>query len=81
MTSKLKNIKAPPSKKVWSIEVLSSVVQSEDPGKVSNTVAAHLNIKISDKQMLLETKDINKLALNMISLLEINSAGETTNLN
>jgi len=34
-----------------------------------------------EKQMLLETKDINKLALNMISLLEINSAGETTNLN
>ncbi len=34
-----------------------------------------------EKQMLLETKNINKLALNMISLLEINSAGETKNLN
>tara|TARA_B100000686_G_scaffold338737_1_gene411701 strand:- start:4160 stop:4783 length:624 start_codon:yes stop_codon:yes gene_type:complete len=34
-----------------------------------------------EKQMLLETKDINKLALNMVSLLEINSAGETKNLN
>ena len=34
-----------------------------------------------EKQMLIETKNINDLASNMMSLLEINSAGETKNLN
>ena len=34
-----------------------------------------------EKQMLLETHDINKLATNMISLFEINSAGETNKIN
>merc|ERR1712070_537375 len=53
-----------------SKDVLSSVVQSEDPSKVSNTVAAHLNIKISDKQMLLETENIDTRLEKILELLE-----------
>jgi len=34
-----------------------------------------------EKQMLLETHDINKLAINMTSLFEINSAGDTSKIN
>ncbi len=53
-----------------SKDVLSSVVQSEDPAKVSNTVAAHLNIKISDKQMLLETEATDSRLEKILELLE-----------
>ena len=53
-----------------SKDVLASVVQSEDPAKVSNTVAAHLNIKISDKQMLLETDATDSRLEKILELLE-----------
>src|SRR6201984_1951275 len=36
-------------------EVLVSINQIEDPGKLADTVAAHLSLKISEKQELLET--------------------------
>ncbi|HET6468160.1 MAG TPA: endopeptidase La [Geminicoccaceae bacterium] len=42
------NKKVPP-------EVLVSLSQIEDPGKLADTVAAHLSLKISEKQELLET--------------------------
>src|SRR5215212_10571917 len=42
------NKKVPP-------EVLVSISQIEDPAKLADTVAAHLSLKISDKQELLET--------------------------
>ncbi len=45
------------NKKVPS-EVLISVNQIEDPGKLADTVAQHLSLKISDKQELLETEDV-----------------------
>ena len=53
-----------------SKDVLTSVIQSDDPSKVSNTVAAHLNIKISDKQMLLETDTIDVRLEKILELLE-----------
>ena len=53
-----------------SKDVLTSVIQSDDPSKVSNTVAAHLNIKISDKQMLLETDSIDARLEKILELLE-----------
>ncbi len=53
-----------------SREILSSVSQIEDPVKLSNTVAAHLNIKIADKQKLLETSSIKKRLEKIFSLLE-----------
>ena len=44
-----------------SKEVTTSVSQIEDPIKLSNTVAAHLSIKISEKQELIrDRKNRNK---------------------
>ena len=37
-------------------EVLVSLNQIEDPGKLADTVASHLALKISEKQELLETE-------------------------
>lgn len=53
-----------------SKDVLTSVIQSDDPSKVSNTVAAHLNIKITDKQMLLESETTDIRLEKILELLE-----------
>ncbi len=53
-----------------SKDVLTSVIQTDDPSKVSNTVAAHLNIKIADKQMLLETDTTDNRLEKILELLE-----------
>ena len=45
------------------------------------SLAQNCPFNTEEKQMLIETKNINELALNMISLLEINSAGEINNIN
>ncbi|MEL6961441.1 MAG: endopeptidase La [Pseudomonadota bacterium] len=45
------NKKVPP-------EVLVSLSQIDDPSKLADTVAAHLSLKISDKQDLLETSSL-----------------------
>ena len=45
------------------------------------TLAQTCPFNTEEKQMLIETKNINELASNMISLLEINSAGEINNIN
>ena len=47
-------------------EVLSSVNQISDPEKLSNAVAAQLNIKISDKQKILEYSSIKKKLEKMV---------------
>ncbi|TVQ34648.1 MAG: endopeptidase La [Geminicoccaceae bacterium] len=47
------NKKVPP-------EVLVSLGQIEDPSKLADTVAAHLSLKISDKQELLETPSLSE---------------------
>ena len=41
-------------------EVLVSINQIEDPGKLADTVASHLALKISEKQELLETEGITE---------------------
>lgn len=38
-------------------EILSSLNGIEDPGRLADTIAAHLNLKIEDRQELLETLD------------------------
>ena len=53
-----------------SKEVISSVSQIEDPEKLSNTVAAHLNIKISEKQNLLEIEYLDNRLIKILELLE-----------
>ncbi len=41
-------------------EVLVSLNQIDDPSKLADTVAAHLNLKISEKQEVLETAKVNE---------------------
>ncbi len=41
------------NKKV-SPEVVSAVAQIDDPGKLADTVASHLSVKIGDSQAVLE---------------------------
>ncbi|MBV8612574.1 MAG: endopeptidase La [Acetobacteraceae bacterium] len=41
-------------------EVLVSLNQIDDPSKLADTVAAHLNLKISEKQEVLETARVNE---------------------
>jgi ATP-dependent Lon protease len=53
-----------------SKEVLTSVAQIDEPTKLSNTVAAHLNIKIVEKQELLETDSVDKRLTKILELLE-----------
>ncbi len=53
-----------------SKEVISSVSQIDDPVKLSNTVAAHLNIKLSDKQDLLEIEYLDSRLIKILELLE-----------
>ena len=57
------NKKVPP-------EVLGSVSQIEDFSKLADTVASHLNIKISEKQELLEMVSISDRLERVYSLME-----------
>ena len=41
-------------------EVLVSINQIEDPGKLADTVASHLSLKIPEKQELLETEAVSE---------------------
>ena len=41
-------------------EVLVSLNQIEDPSKLADTVAAHLNLKIAEKQEVLETQKVGE---------------------
>src|SRR5437763_3095775 len=41
-------------------EVLVSINQIEDPGKLADTVASHLSLKISEKQELLEAESVSE---------------------
>ena len=57
------NKKVPP-------EVLVSLSQIEDPGKLADTVAAHLSLKISDKQELLETGSLGERLERLYGFME-----------
>ena len=54
-------------------EVFAAVVTIEDPGRMADTIASHIEIKLEDKQSLLETIDAKKRLekLNSILLKEI----------
>ena len=41
-------------------EIVSSVTSLEDPVRMSDTIAGHLSLKVSDKQELLEITDLNR---------------------
>lgn len=51
-------------------EILGSLVNIEEPGRLADTIAAHLTLKVDDKQELLETFDINIRLERLMAALE-----------
>jgi ATP-dependent Lon protease len=51
-------------------EILSSIAGIEEPGRLTDTIAAHLSLKIEDKQELLETLDVSNRLERIMSLIE-----------
>lgn len=57
------------SKKVPS-EVLSSLVGIEEPGRLIDTIAAHLVVPIEEKQALLELASVSQRAAHLMGLMD-----------
>ncbi len=57
------------NKKV-SPEVVSAVAQIDDPGKLADTVASHLSVKIADRQAVLEMTSVAKRLEKCLALME-----------
>lgn len=51
-------------------EVLGSLVSIEDPGRLADTITAHLQLKIEDKQGLLECLDVGLRLERLMALVE-----------
>ncbi len=51
-------------------ETLASVAQIEEPGKLADTVASHLMVKISDRQQLLEALNTRDRLERVLGLIE-----------
>ncbi len=56
------------SKKVPS-ELVASVQGTTDPARFSDTIISHLSVKITDKQMILETVEIDRRLEKLLKLL------------
>ncbi len=57
------NKKVPP-------EILSSLSGIDDPGRLADTIAAHMSLKIDDKQAILEIDEIKARLERLLSLVE-----------
>jgi ATP-dependent Lon protease len=57
------NKKVPP-------EALAAIPQIDDPAKLADSIAAHLSVKIGDKQSLLEIFDVGKRLEKVFALME-----------
>ncbi len=51
-------------------EALASIPQITDPGKLADSIATHLAVKITDKQQLLELFDVSKRLEKVFALME-----------
>jgi len=51
-------------------EILGSLRQIEDPGRLADTIASHIALRISEKQEILETSDVSKRLERVFSLIE-----------
>lgn len=51
-------------------EILSSLSAIDDPGRLADTIAAHMSIKIDEKQKLLESDDVRERLEQIIGLME-----------
>ncbi|KAF0191243.1 MAG: ATP-dependent Lon protease [Gammaproteobacteria bacterium] len=57
------NNKVPP-------EILSSLASIDDPGRLADTVAAHMSLKIDEKQALLEMEDARARLERLMAIIE-----------
>ncbi len=57
------NKKVPP-------EIISSLSGIDDPSRLADTIAAHMSIKIEDKQRILECVDVRERLEHLVSLME-----------
>lgn len=51
-------------------EILTSLASIEEPGRLADTIAAHLALKIDEKQEILETNDLSKRLERIMAALE-----------
>ncbi|KTD16731.1 endopeptidase La [Legionella jordanis] len=51
-------------------EVLSSLASIEEPGRLADTIAAHLSLKVEDKQELLEILDVGQRLERLMAAIE-----------
>ncbi|WP_340123200.1 endopeptidase La [Methylobacter svalbardensis] len=51
-------------------EVLNSLAGIDDPSRLADTMAAHMTLKVNEKQAILETADIEKRLENLMTLME-----------
>ncbi|WED44675.1 endopeptidase La [Legionella cardiaca] len=51
-------------------EVLSSLASIEEPGRLADTIAAHLSLKVEDKQELLEILDVGTRLERLMAAIE-----------
>jgi len=57
------------SKKI-SPEILSSVTSIDEPSRLADTIAAHLALKIDEKQRILEMVDVRERIEHLVALME-----------
>lgn len=51
-------------------EILSSLSSIEEPGRLADTIAAHMSLKIDEKQKILEMRDLRERLEHLIGLME-----------
>jgi len=51
-------------------EVLNALSGIDDPSRLADTMAAHMSLKVHEKQAILETADIEKRLENLMTLME-----------
>ncbi|MDI1230777.1 MAG: endopeptidase La [Methylobacter sp.] len=51
-------------------EVLNSLAGIDDPSRLADTMAAHMTLKVNEKQAILETADIEKRLEDLMTLME-----------
>jgi ATP-dependent Lon protease len=51
-------------------EILTTLASMENPGRLADTIAAHLALKVQDKQELLEINDLKKRLERLLTIIE-----------
>jgi ATP-dependent protease La len=57
------------NKKIPS-EILSSLAGIDDPGRLADTIAAHMSLKLEEKQRILEIEDVRARFAHLMGLIE-----------